>query len=199
VQTRSSAAQPARRPRGPNDPTRRERIGRAALRVIGERGVEGLTHRSVAEAADVALGSTTYYFRTLDDILEAATEHAATANRLMIEDWASGLPDDPDLANELAALLVRLIVDENERTRIEYELYVAAIRRPALRSLTRPWANTLIDVVTRWLPQDEAATLSATFDGLLLREMVLGSTPSKAELARHLARVLASAPAAQAE
>jgi len=41
------------------DPDRRQRIIDAAIAVVGERGIAGLSHRSVAAAADVPLGSTT--------------------------------------------------------------------------------------------------------------------------------------------
>ena len=44
------------------DPNRRQRIIDACLDVIAERGVAGTSHRIVAEAADVPLGSMTYHF-----------------------------------------------------------------------------------------------------------------------------------------
>ena len=59
------------------DPTRRERIARSAITVVAERGVERVTHRAVAAAAEVPLGSTTYHFATLDDLLADALKVAA--------------------------------------------------------------------------------------------------------------------------
>src|SRR5829696_8263821 len=56
---------------------RREQILEAALRVIGRSGREAVTHRAVAEEADVPLGSTTYYFDSRDDLLGQALEHIA--------------------------------------------------------------------------------------------------------------------------
>lgn len=44
------------------DPERRQRIIDAAITVVGERGIAALSHRAVAAAADVPLGSTTYHF-----------------------------------------------------------------------------------------------------------------------------------------
>jgi DNA-binding transcriptional regulator YbjK len=40
------------------DPDRRRRIIDAAFRVVAERGIAGLSHRSAAAEADVPLGST---------------------------------------------------------------------------------------------------------------------------------------------
>ncbi|HWU08014.1 MAG TPA: TetR family transcriptional regulator, partial [Streptomyces sp.] len=54
------------------DPERRERIIDAALRVVADRGIGGLSHRTVAAEADVPLGSTTYHFASLDELLVAA-------------------------------------------------------------------------------------------------------------------------------
>ncbi|MBH0246908.1 TetR family transcriptional regulator, partial [Streptomyces cavourensis] len=54
------------------DPDRRTRIIDAALRVIVADGIAGLSHRSVAAEADVPLGSTTYHFGSLDELLTAA-------------------------------------------------------------------------------------------------------------------------------
>ena len=59
------------------DPGRRDRLIDVAIDVIADRGVAGATHRAVAEAADVPLGSTTYYFSTLDDLhREAIGRHS---------------------------------------------------------------------------------------------------------------------------
>lgn len=55
-----------------HDPERRERIIEAAIRVVGAHGIAGLSHRSVAAEADVPLGSTTYHFASLDELLVAA-------------------------------------------------------------------------------------------------------------------------------
>lgn len=58
-----------------NDPERRERIVAAALDVIVENGVHRTTHRRIAAAAGVPLGSLTYYFADLTEIIEAAFRH----------------------------------------------------------------------------------------------------------------------------
>jgi len=44
---------------------RREQILEAALWIIGEEGLRGLTYRSVAERANIPLGSTTYYYSSI--------------------------------------------------------------------------------------------------------------------------------------
>src|ERR1700754_5144638 len=51
---------------------RRRELLEAALVVIDERGVQATPHRAVAEAAGVPLATTTYYFESLDHLLEEA-------------------------------------------------------------------------------------------------------------------------------
>lgn len=57
-----------------NDPGRRQRIRDAAAAVIAEEGVEAATYRHVAARAEVPLGSMTYYFPKLTDLITSAFE-----------------------------------------------------------------------------------------------------------------------------
>lgn len=50
-------------------PDMRRRILEAALRVVGDRGVGGLTHRLVAQEAGVSLGSLTYHFASQTELV----------------------------------------------------------------------------------------------------------------------------------
>ena len=61
------------------DPERRGRIIDAALDVIAEHGVAGASHRKIAARADVPLGSMTYHFSGMEELLrEAFTRFSAT-------------------------------------------------------------------------------------------------------------------------
>lgn len=57
-----------------NDPDRKQTIAQSALDVIAEGGVRAATHRKIAQRAGVPLGSATYHYASLDDILVAAFE-----------------------------------------------------------------------------------------------------------------------------
>src|SRR5262245_27003475 len=54
------------------DPHRRDRIIDACLDVIAADGVAGASHRRVAAAADVPLGSMTYHFAGMAELLHEA-------------------------------------------------------------------------------------------------------------------------------
>lgn len=87
------------------DPERRDRIIDAAIRVAGERGIAGLSHRSVAAEADVPLGSTTYHFASLDELLIAALRRTNENFAAVLRASPALADPDADLATELARLL----------------------------------------------------------------------------------------------
>ncbi|POF29723.1 TetR/AcrR family transcriptional regulator [Roseibium marinum] len=56
---------------------RRERILNGVIDLLAGRGLEGVTHRAVDEAAALPQGSTSYYFPKKSALLGAAAEHLA--------------------------------------------------------------------------------------------------------------------------
>ena len=59
------------RPRKRDPERRRREILDAAAEIVVEQGTAALTHRAAAARAGVALGSTTRYFPSIDDLREA--------------------------------------------------------------------------------------------------------------------------------
>ncbi|WP_232326731.1 TetR/AcrR family transcriptional regulator [Microbispora sp. ATCC PTA-5024] len=53
-------------------PGKRERLAAAAQRVLHEQGVERTTLADIARAADIPVGNVYYYFKTKDQLVEAA-------------------------------------------------------------------------------------------------------------------------------
>ncbi|WP_217235709.1 TetR/AcrR family transcriptional regulator [Streptomyces sp. AC555_RSS877] len=172
------------------DPERRQRIIEAAIRVVGAKGLAGLSHRSVAAEADVPLGSTTYHFKTLDELMVAALRQANEGFAKVVA--ARGSLTDPrtDLAAELAGLLGEWLAGERTGVELEYELYVAALRRPALRPVAAEWADDLADRLAARADPVTARALVALTDGICLQVLLTG-TPYDEEYAREvLARVI---------
>ena len=174
------------------DPTRRERIARAAITVVAERGIEKLTHRAVAAAAEVPLGSTTYHFATLDDLLAVALQQAAADNVTQLREWADSLDSIDDLPAALSELVVGFLGPERERTVVEHELYVAALHRPALRHASTEWDAALVDLFTSYTDPVTGRMLSAVFCGLLLQGIVRESIPGRDEIEMIFRRALHS-------
>ncbi|MEU8671135.1 TetR family transcriptional regulator [Streptomyces anulatus] len=164
------------------DPGRRTKIIDAALSVIAADGIAGLSHRTVAAEADVPLGSTTYHFGSLDELLVAAlrrcNENFVQALRdsgaFAVEAGEGG--PEVDLAEELTRLLDRWFAGERGAIELEYELYLAALRRPALRPVAAEWTEEAVELLSRRTDPATARALVALVDGVCLQVLLTGGT-----------------------
>ncbi|MEU3061371.1 TetR family transcriptional regulator [Streptomyces subrutilus] len=154
------------------DPERRQRIVDAALRVVGSRGIAGLSHRTAAAEADVPLGSTTYHFATLDDLLVAALRQANEGFARAVADSPDLAGPDADLAAGLARLLGRSLTADRGRAELEYELYLAALRRPALRPVAAEWCGAVAEALEPRTDPGTARALAAVMDGIGLQVLL---------------------------
>ncbi|MGW1609568.1 TetR/AcrR family transcriptional regulator [Streptomyces sp. NPDC002285] len=154
------------------DPERSQRIIDAAIRVVGEKGIAGLSHRTAAAEADVPLGSTTYHFKTLDDLLVAALRQANEGFAKVIASRGGLADPDTDLAAELAGWMGEWLAGDRTGVELEYELYLAALRRPALRPVAAEWAQDLADRLSRRTDAVTARALVALMDGICLQVLL---------------------------
>ncbi|MBW0252795.1 TetR/AcrR family transcriptional regulator [Cellulomonas sp. PS-H5] len=149
----------------PNDPGRRERILDAALDVVAEAGVHGTTHRRIAARAGVPLGSLTYYFSGLDDILGAAFARLVDAMSAFYGRTLVGARD----RDEAEAAVVELIcgpayASEREMTLI-FEMYAYANHDPEVQALARDWVLRSRDSLSRHFPEDVCRALDVLVEG----------------------------------
>ncbi|WP_411084318.1 TetR/AcrR family transcriptional regulator [Streptomyces sp. cmx-18-6] len=186
------------------DPERRTRIIDAALSVIAAEGIAGLSHRTVAAEADVPLGSTTYHFGSLDELLIAALRRSNENFARTLRDsdafavpapgqgggaGTGGLPG-ADLAGELTRVLEEWFAGERGAIELEYELYLAALRRPALRPVAAEWTEAAVEVLSRRTDPATARALVALMDGVCLQVLLTGSAFDAAYTREMLARVV---------
>lgn len=197
---------PARRtPRGEE---RRERILRAALLVIGERGVAGATHRAVATRAGVPTATTTYYFATLDELLEDALRLFVGEEVAALQAATAELVSAGDIAPDAVADLVESILVHSDRDRVvvavaQFDLYVEASRRPALREAAgeciaayEAFAAAALDALGVPDAEGLAPVFVALADGLGLQRVARGENhPRQLPLREALLRLLGAATA----
>ncbi|AUS78878.1 TetR family transcriptional regulator [Actinoalloteichus sp. AHMU CJ021] len=164
---------------------RRALIVAAAVRVVEREGVAGLTHRAVAAEAGVSPTSTAYHFATVDDLMVGAL-------RASVEDSAGGLLDQVRrTATDPVRALADYVTVHRGRAIAEYELYLQAARRPALRPIARQWLDALSEVLRPVVPDETARrALVATVDGLLLQSLLSDEPPSEAEMRALLGHVV---------
>lgn len=121
----------------PPNPERRAQLLDAAIEILGDVGVGGLTHRAVDDRAGLPAGTTSNYFRTRLALLEA------TAARIVEVQWQYVATLQQGLGSltrdTLAAMMTKMVTElagENGRRQLaRYELFNEGVRRPELRPL----------------------------------------------------------------
>jgi len=91
-------------------PDRRTQLLDAALAVVADRGMKGLTHRAVDAEAEVAQGTTSNYYRSRAALVAAVLERLLELDAALLADQGpAGPPQDvEELANQLASLVLAL-------------------------------------------------------------------------------------------
>ncbi|MGH2926044.1 MAG: TetR/AcrR family transcriptional regulator [Solirubrobacterales bacterium] len=173
-------ARPQRR-RGA-DGARRTLLLETTLRLIADRGIDAISHRSVADAAGVPLGSTTYWFASRQDMLIEALEHFARLETETLRDRLSGVLGKrlsrARLVDELTAILLPQVGEGRWRALAQYTLLQEAARQPELEAACREWTAAWEDALTEVFgsmraddPELEARMFLAMLDGLLLGQL----------------------------
>ncbi len=111
---------------------RRRALLEAAVELVAEQGVGGVTHRAVAARAGLPTATTSYFFDSLDDlVLEALRVFAAeeVAGLDAIASSVESLSRDEVLDRFVDAL----VAQPAERNVAQFEAYLEVSRRPDLR------------------------------------------------------------------
>ncbi|MFJ3274162.1 TetR/AcrR family transcriptional regulator [Streptomyces sp. NPDC086776] len=186
--------------------SRADLITDAALALLAERGMRGLTHRAVDDRAGLPQGSTSNYARTRQALLEATVRRLAEREAQVLApgelpmpggEPADGVPGEategPDaLVAGLALALHRYLTRHPELLICRYELALEATRRPELREFFdatgRQFREPLVTLMTAAgsaEPERHAHSLVAWCEGLMFSCAVGSfhrSVPTTAEL-----------------
>jgi DNA-binding transcriptional regulator YbjK len=95
-----------------------------------------------------------------------------------------------DLAAELAGLLGEWLAGERTCVELEYELYLAALRRPALRPVAAEWADDLAARLAARTDPVTARALVALTDGICLQVLLTGTPYDEGYAREMLERVI---------
>ncbi|MGW6057644.1 TetR/AcrR family transcriptional regulator [Streptomyces sp. NPDC055189] len=180
---------------GHADPRRRERILAATLDHIADEGVAGVSHRKIATRAAVPLGSMTYHFTGIDDLLREAFTLFAGHIVAVFERHLGGV-EGPEQAREAVTDLIHALSDGPQRDLIlTQELYTLAARRPEYRELTGAWMARSRDLLEQHFEPDTARQLDALIEGLTLHRALDGA-PHGRELTIQAVRRITTTAAA---
>ena len=158
------------------NPRRRE-ILEATLRVIGEAGVNGVTHRAVAQEGDVSLASTTYYFDSKSALIEEALDLMIARSTECVREHTTceGKISEKELIDRIVAFADAQITDPDAYLTAQYELMLEAGRSEYLRPLARRWTiaymdgfGTLVESAGLPRPKQAAEVITKFVEGALL-------------------------------
>jgi DNA-binding transcriptional regulator YbjK len=193
----------ARRPKTSSGERKREQILDASVRVFGTGGATAVTHRAVAEAAGVALGSTTYYFTDRDDLLLQTMAHARLAEAVRLADAVDRV-DGPLSVEQAVDVLTAMFFDKTVADPLYdlalFEMFMEATRNVVVREESRQWSRMIGELVDRVLPpsdpdlpRDQVVQIVACLiDGLMLEAVanVELTVPELSERLQHVVRRL---------
>lgn len=180
---------------------RRQELLEAALRVVGTRGVKGVSHRSVAAMARVPLGSTTYYFTSKEEILTETLRLAARTEIETLERQVDRLDAGMPAEGWVEAILDWLDHQLRGRARFRlvalYSLQLEATHRPELRVIYEEWTLATVRLARRLLheaggsaPDTTAPLLFAAIDGLRHNQLAVRDAGISRSTARPLVEQL---------
>ncbi|WP_256106425.1 TetR/AcrR family transcriptional regulator [Streptomyces sp. ODS05-4] len=171
---------------------RAELIADTALALLVDRGMRGLTHRAVDEAAGLPQGSTSNHARTREALLEAAVRRLADREARALALEAMPAPDGGRavLADGLAPTLHRYLTDHRDLLVAPFELAMEATRRPALRAYYNTMGRRFREPLTALMrgagsadPERHTVSLVAWAEGMMFACAVGSFHPAVPDLA----------------
>jgi TetR/AcrR family transcriptional regulator, regulator of biofilm formation and stress response len=173
-----------------HDPDRKDRIVDAAIEVIAEHGVAGTTHRLIAAAADVPLGSLTYHFASLEDLRAQAFQRHAERMSVSYAAQFDGVQTREQFVEAVTDLIHGDVGADAHDWSIAYELYLAALRDPALRTVTETWMRTSRAVLERFVDPTTARGVDALVEGLVMHKTLSTSPLPRPQIRSIVARAV---------
>lgn len=176
-------------------------VADTAIALLAERGMRGLTHRAVDEAAGLPFGSTSNLARTRAALLELALASLTELETARFVEIAGQGPvrDLAELADRMADVTHFLITTGRVAGLARYELALEATRRPELRRVYDEIGRAYRDGAVAALaaagsadPERHGHQLVAFMEGLIFDAIAgAGRTFTREELRQGLTEVLA--------
>ncbi len=169
---------PSRAARPPAPTGRRAELLAAAVEVVADSGLRGLTHRAVDARAGLPEGTCSAYLRTRVALLVALAEEVGRALEDGVEALADELADgagDPAAVSAAVTELTVGWVREPSLVRAQAELSLEAARQPDLMAVFERWRRSLLATVEQLAVRagrpsagQDAVVLVAAVEGLLV-------------------------------
>ncbi|MEU2751466.1 TetR family transcriptional regulator C-terminal domain-containing protein [Streptomyces collinus] len=164
---------------------RRTLLADAALDVLADEGVRGLTHRAVDRKAALPPGTTSAYFRTRAALLTGLVSRLVQLDQAELQAIAENLPPirtAEQLVDGMVLLTRQRLTGEGRRRSLaRYACTVESVRDPELREILIPRENAGREAVRLFLAgqgvtdvENRTHTLLTCIDGLVFDRLVSG-------------------------
>ncbi|MEV7026902.1 TetR family transcriptional regulator C-terminal domain-containing protein [Kitasatospora sp. NPDC093558] len=172
---------------------RRTVLADAAIGVLADAGVRGLTHRAVDAAAGMPVGTTSAYLRTRQALLTALVRRLVELDQGELQFLGEQAPpfhSADELVAAIGELIRRRLTGEGRRRSLaRYACAVESVRDPELREILVPRENAGRALVRAFLvgqgvvePVERTTTLLACVDGLVFDRLVGGGEVREDEI-----------------
>jgi DNA-binding transcriptional regulator YbjK len=180
---------PPSRPRR-YEPDRRRRLVETTLDVIAQRGVAGTSHRRIAAAAEVPLGSMTYHFSSIRELLLLAFTHLAQSWGDEFDKAMAEIEPGRDARSAVVDAMLAQLAGSARSAVLTYELYALAARDPAFRVVTQGWMNRTRASLERHFDPETARVVDALIEGLVIHATLSTEPVDAAVIRAAIARVV---------
>ncbi|WP_331738809.1 TetR family transcriptional regulator [Streptomyces sp. NBC_01276] len=164
---------------------RRTLLADAALYVLAEEGMRGLTHRAVDRRAAMPPGTTSAYFRTRAALLTGLVVRLVQLDQAELHTTADELPPlrtVEELVDGMVTLTRQRLTGEGRRRSLaRHACTVESVRDKELREILLPWENAGREAVRLFLVkrgvtdvENRTHTLLTCIDGLIFDRLVNG-------------------------
>ncbi|MCY9848581.1 TetR/AcrR family transcriptional regulator [Pectobacterium jejuense] len=148
------------------EPARRERIIAVTLDIIEHYGVAGTSWRKIAEAADVSLGSLTYYFESTEHLLEEAFRLLATEISAQFYARLARAQTQEDALIAVVDIIDQKVWGSPRTLLLSFELYAFASRNPRLKYLPQLWMEQSRSALEQHFSASAARALDVLIEGI---------------------------------
>ena len=185
-----------------NDESRRLRYGdgrdalhAAVIDVVAEKGLRGVTYRSVAARAGVNHTLITHHFGSIEGLLVATMEWSV--QRSISE---TGLEHVADFDQNFVDALMATHTSEPELLLFQFEMLLEARRKPEIHAIVQGLYSSYVGTVEAALRQrgyqlegETALAIFAALDGLMLQYLTLGDATKIRAAVMQVGKLLAAA------
>lgn len=179
------------------DPERRTRITTAALELIAAEGVAGASHRKIAARADVPLGSMTYHFANMDELLREAFGQFASSVAARFERRLTAARDFDEAVEAVVDIIHEDVFATREDLVLTQEFYALTARRPDFGDVLDEWMRNSRRALQRHFTPDAARQIDALIEGLTLHHALSSHGYDRALTLDAIRKVAAAEPPAE--